>query len=117
MNALPHVYFTPLKRFTLWMLLTSFFTIWSFGSISGVVSQSKAQATTAEQVVDTSLNKTQKSVFDELKKASSDDKNTILSLIMIVAVLGVVGLAMYLAFRGGSSSRKAQFSRTPKKQI
>ena len=118
MNPLNQAFSPALKRLTLCMLLTSLFTVISFGSMKSLVHQAKAQATQAEQaVVDTSLNKTQKSVFDELKKASSEDKNTVLSLIMIAAVLCVVALAMYLAFRGGSSSGKANFARTPKKQI
>jgi len=117
MNPLNQAFSPALKRLTLWMLLTSLFTVISFGSMRSLVHQAKAQATQAEQAVDTSLNKTQKSVFDELKKASSEDKNTVLSLVMIIAVLCVVALAMYLAFKGGSSSGKANFARTPKKQI
>ncbi len=117
MNSLNQAFFPALKRLTLWMLLTCFFTVISLGSLKNLVTQTKAQATQTEQAVDPNLNKTQKSVFDELKKATSEDKNTVLSLIMIGAVLAVVALAMYLAFRGGSSSRKTQFTRTPKKQI
>jgi hypothetical protein len=117
MNSLNQAFFPAPKRLTLWMLLTCFFTVISLGSLRNLVTQTKAQATQTEQAADPNLNKTQKSVFDELKKATSEDKNTVLSLIMIGAVLAVVGLAMYLAFRGGSSSRKTQFARTPKKQI
>lgn len=90
-----------------------------FGIISGWILSIPVIAQEATQ--DTSvagLNKSQKSVFVELKKAASDDKNTIQSVIMIGLVLLVVAIAMYLAFRGSpEDSKPGNFARTPKKQI
>jgi len=38
-------------------------------------------------------------------------------LLMIALVVGVVLLAMWLAFRGGKETKPQAFTRTPKKQI
>lgn len=90
-----------------------------FGIISGLILSIPVIAQEANQdTSSTGLNKSQKSVFVELKKAASDDKNTIQSIIMIGLVLLVVGIAMYLAFRGSPEDAKpGNYARTPKKQI
>jgi hypothetical protein len=63
------------------------------------------------------LNETQKHFFQEAKKMSSDDQNTLTSVLMIVAVIAVVILAMYLAFKKDGSEKKRTFARTPKKEF
>ena len=71
----------------------------------------------AQDPANAGLNETQKQVLHEAKEYSSEDKNTITSVLMIVAVLCVVGFAMYLAFKSDGSEKKRNFARTPKKEF
>ena len=71
----------------------------------------------AQDNANAGLNETQKQVLQQAKEYSSEDKNTITSLLMIAAVLCVVGFAMYLAFKSDGSEKKRNFARTPKKEF
>lgn len=102
---------THTKKLTL--LLVFIFSLLASFSVNSVelISTSVAQGTNKEN-----LNETQKQIFQEARKLSSEDKNTLTSILMIVAVLLVVALAMYLAFKKDGSSKKRSFARTPKKE-
>jgi hypothetical protein len=100
----------------LFLVFFAFTNVISFDSKSGFVKSVVAQDQVSTEDT-TALNSAQKSVFTELKKAAGENKNTKQSLLMIALVIGVVLLAMWLAFRGGNESKPQAFSRTPKKQI
>lgn len=100
----------------LFLVFFAFFNVFSFDKNSGFTSKVNAQEQVSNEDT-TVLNSAQKSVFTELKKAAGENKNTKQSLLMIALVIGVVLLAMWLAFRGGDDTKPQAFSRTPKKQI
>ena len=45
------------------------------------------------------LNTTQKSIFKAAKQIAIEDNNTVVSLMMILIVLIIVGIALYLSFK------------------
>lgn len=57
-------------------------------------------------VADTNINKTTRMVLQEGAKMTSTTKNTLLSLLMIILVLGVVALALWLSFRSPNTAEK-----------
>lgn len=104
-----------LKSF-FFLVFFAFLNVISLDKASCLIGNVNAQDQVSN--ADTSaLNSAQKSVFTELKKAAGEDKNTKQSLLMIALVIGVVLLAMWLAFRGGKDTKPQAFTRTPKKQI
>lgn len=64
-------------------------------------------ASTGAEITDsTGINKTTKYVISELKEAAGKGESTWLPVIMILLVLCVVGFALWLSFRGPSTSEK-----------
>lgn len=104
--------FSYTKKFT--TALVFLFTLLAGYSSKGIEIISSA---VAQEATNTGLNETQKQVFQEARQISSEDKNTLTSILMIVAVLLVVALAMYLAFKNDGSEKKRTFARTPKKDF
>lgn len=112
-------YFQPknmIKSFLFFAFFSLSFVV-NLNSPIGFFQLANAQTEQAASNDTSSLNSAQKSVFGELKKAASENKNTKQSLLMIALVIAVVLLAMFLAFRGGEESKTQSFTRTPKKQI
>jgi type IV secretory pathway TrbL component len=104
------------KKPILLLVFIAFISLFSLDKNTCIIGKANAQEQVSSED-STLLNSAQKSVFTELKKAAGENKNTRQSLIMIALVIGVVLLAMWLAFRGGNDSKPQAFSRTPKKQI
>jgi hypothetical protein len=64
-----------------------------------------AQEDTTSVAVDTAINKTTKTIFQEASK-SVGSKDTLTGIIMIILVLAVVVIALYLSFRSPNNSIK-----------
>lgn len=107
-----YMMFTYTKKFSQ-ILLFLFCLLASFSS-QGIEIINRVAAQDANN---TGLNETQKQLFQEARQISSKDKNTLTSILMIVAVLLIVALAMYLSFRKDDSENKRSFARTPKKDF
>lgn len=100
-----YMMFTYTKKFSQ-ILLFLFCLLASFSS-QGIEIINRVAAQDANN---TGLNETQKQLFQEARQISSKDKNTLTSILMIVAVLLIVALAMYLSFRKDDSENKRSFA-------
>lgn len=102
---------TILIRFVLMFVLIVSMGNSGIGQTNSVVAEvvdsamAEAPVDTVTKAVDPGLNQTQKSIFKKMKEITKVDENTIFSVLGVIGVLSVVGIAMYMSFKDDDNKK------------